>query len=236
MTELHRPEIAILASGSGTTAEAFILATRAGYVDADVRLVISNNGDAGVFDKVDRLNTNKRKPIDVLHISGVTHPDMPVAPGSQTLAESVALCEAIEERDIALVAMMGYMKRVNGQLLERFGSGAPEPDGSRRPARLINTHPGPLPATRGLYGIHVQEAVLKSKLKFSAQTLHEVTGDYDTGSVIKYVPVPVRQNDTPETLSAAVQQAEKMWLPWEVQSYLHLLGLSDHMPGNRRKG
>ena len=227
MSEQVRPRIAILASGSGTTAEAFIHATMTDSVDAAVGLVISNNGNAGVFDKVDRLNNQYRGlGIDVLHISGVTNPDGKVAKGEQTLAESAAVCEAIQERDISLVALMGYMKRVNGKLLETFGH-QDFPEGGYKSARIINTHPGPLPETRGLFGVHVQEEVLRLGLRNSAQTLHEVAAGYDTGPVIKYINVPVAENDTPDSLFNAVQQTEKMWLPWEIQHYLRITGLSD---------
>lgn len=75
MAELHRPGIAILASGSGSTAEAFIHATQDGRAHAEVGLVI----------------------IETAEISGKTHPKGKVDCG-QTLAEAATLPYALEDK------------------------------------------------------------------------------------------------------------------------------------------
>ena len=213
MSERHTPTIAILASGSGSTAEAFIHATQRGVLDADVGLVVCNNSPekAGIYDRIDRLNQQYKLDIPVLRISGVTHPEGPGVRGEQTLEESEAIAQAIHEANCALVSLMGYMKRVRGALLDEYGW---KPwMGSPTQARMINTHPGPLPETQGLFGIHVQEKVLEIGLGYSAHTVHMVSEEYDQGRIIEETQIPVQPSDTPETLFERVQEVEKSQLP-----------------------
>lgn len=213
-----RPGIAILASGSGTTAEAFIHATYTGAVDAEVQLVIASKPDAGIFNKIKRLNMRYDSDIQALHISNLTHPDRPGRQGEQTLAESAAIRDEIAKRNIALVALMGYMKKVRGPLLEDYGS---LPDHKLIfEARMVNTHPGPLPETRGLAGIGAQKKVLELGLDHSAQTLHVVTEEYDAGAIYAERRVPVIPGDTAESLFEAVQATEKAYLPSDIGSFL----------------
>lgn len=213
------PQIAILASGGGTTAEAFIEASQAGKIQVEAGLVISNNGDAGVFNRVQSLNAKYGLDIKTAHISGLTHPKGEGKRGEQTLEESAAICRLITEGNFALVALMGYMKRVRGELLERYGY-LPEYGDDIYRARMINTHPGKLPETEDTWGIHTQAEVLRQGLSQTAHTVHLVAAGYDKGPVIAEHPVPVLPSDTSETLFARVQQAEKDNLPLDIQHFL----------------
>src|SRR5487761_1173029 len=146
MSELHIPTVAVLASGSGSTAEAFIHASQDGRVAAEVGLVVCNNPPekADIFARINRLNQLYGLDIEAIEISGRTHPDGNVGRG-QTLAESAAICERINRGGFAHVALMGYMKMVRGELIEEYGW---KPSfGSIYQARITNTHPGPLPET-----------------------------------------------------------------------------------------
>jgi phosphoribosylglycinamide formyltransferase 1 len=204
VNKLELPTIAILASGSGTTAEYVVRATQTGVLRARIGLVVCNNLGAGVFGRIERLNKQYGLQIPAVHVNGKTHPAGTGGRGEQTLEESEAivnLCKGID-----LVVLLGYMKKVTGRLLD---------------LPMVNTHPGPLPETAGLYGLHVQEHVLESNLGYSAQTLHWVTGDYDRGEVIAVHHVPVALGDTAETLFDAVQATEKAHLPTDLDALLH---------------
>ncbi len=224
MSELHRPAIAILASGSGTTAEAFIHATQEGVVDAEVGLVVCNNPPekAGIYDRMARLSREYGLTIPVLRISGVTHPEGPGEKGEMTLEESEAICNQVNEVGCSLVALMGYMKKIRGAVLEAYGWPG---SGSFRLGRMLNTHPGPLPETAGFFGINVQEEVLRLGLPYSAHTVHLVTGGYDEGPIIEETKVPVLPNETPESLFDRVQIVEKQELPLAIRSHLYQMGL-----------
>lgn len=81
--------------------------------------------------------------------------------------------------------------------------------------RIINIHPSLLPkfGGKGMYGIHVQEAVLAAGETEAGCTIHYVSTEVDGGSIIAQATVNIEQNDTPESLSLRVQQAEKTLLP-----------------------
>ena len=64
-----------------------------------------------------------------------------------------------------------------------------------------------------MYGIHVQEAVLAAGEKETGCTIHYVSAEIDGGNIIAQATISVQPNDTPNSLSLRVQQAEKTLLP-----------------------
>jgi phosphoribosylglycinamide formyltransferase-1 len=64
-----------------------------------------------------------------------------------------------------------------------------------------------------MYGHHVHEAVLAHGCKVSGCTVHVVRGGYDTGPIIDQLAVRVEDGDTPDTLAARVQAAERELYP-----------------------
>jgi len=207
----------VLASGSGSTVEAFVHASQSGIVEAEVGLVVANNKNAGVFGRVERLNKQYGLGIRTLHISGVTHPGGAGEKGEQTLQESATICAEISNEGLAVVCLMGYMKKVRGDLLTEYGW---QEGSDYETARMLNTYPGPLPQTEGLFGIYVQEEVIRSGLGYSAHTVHVVAEGYDRGSVIAEHRVPVLPDDTPESLFDSVQLTEKTHLPVDIGQFL----------------
>jgi phosphoribosylglycinamide formyltransferase-1 len=200
---IDRPKIAILASGSGTTAEALIHATQNGVLNADVALVITNNEDADVLRKIERFNKQGLN-IKTLVINGITHPGE-ANRGEQTPAEAQAIYQAVKDNDVSLTLLLGYLRKVVGPLLD---------------LKILNTHPGLLPITRALHGDEVQKFVLDQKHEFTGQTLHEVIAEYDSGETITEHKLPVMPWDTAETLNAAVQAIEKANIGVDVNKYL----------------
>lgn len=220
MSELQQPKIAILASGGGSTAEAFIHATQDGTVDAAVDIVICNKSpdEAGVYSRVHALNDQYGLGIDVVEISGRTHPKGKVGRG-QTLEESTAICELLDQRRIDHVGLMGYMTIVGGELLDAYGYN-PNKHHSMYEARMSNTHPGPLPETEDTYGVRPSEIVLEKGLPFSKHTVHVVAAGVDKGPIIAERPVEVIPGDTPQELFDRVQVTEKSHLPVAIDAFL----------------
>lgn len=219
MTGETQTSIAILASGSGSTAEAFIHATQDGRVAAEVGLIVCNNPPekAGIFARVAKLNKLYGLDIEVVEISGRTHPDGNVGRG-QTLAESSAICERVSDGGFAHVALMGYMKMVRGELIKKYGWLPTH--SSVYQARMTNTHPGPLPETEDTYGIHTSERVLELGLSASRHTVHLVADGIDRGPKIAEHPVEVLPEDTPQDLFNRVQVVEKVALPYVLDKFL----------------
>ncbi len=216
-----KPRIAILASGGGTTAEAFIRADQRGDISVAVGLVIVSRDGAGIFQRIKDLNAEFGLHIDCVLINSQTHPSAigeHLGRGDQTAAEEAAILAAILGGSYDLVALMGYMKRVGPNLVEAFGW-RPEYTSAFQ-ARMVNTHPGLLPDTKAFYGRHIQQYVLDHHLPYSGQTLHIVSEKYDDGPIIAEHKVPVEPGDTAESLFARVQAVEKQFLPKDIADFV----------------
>ena len=114
--------------------------------------------------------------------------------------------------DVPLVVLAGYVKRVPPIAVARFRW------------RLINIHPALLPAFGGpgMYGRRVHAAVLASGAALSGATVHYVDEEYDRGPIIAQWPVPVRPDDTPDTLARRVLEVEHRLLPQVVLALARL--------------
>lgn len=218
---MSKTAIAILASGSGTTAEAFIRHMITEQYDFTVPLMVSNTTSAGVFNRIAQLNGELGLDIQTELINGRTHPaaiDEQVEPSYQTLAEQQALLDVFQAHDIKLVLLLGFMKHISGRIVDTYGW-LPEYT-SIYQARMLNTHPGLLPATKGLFGIHVQEAVLRQVVPQAGQSLHMVAAGYDEGPTVFEHHVPVKPGETAEELFSRVQLTEKAHIASDIASFI----------------
>jgi formyltetrahydrofolate-dependent phosphoribosylglycinamide formyltransferase len=104
-----------------------------------------------------------------------------------------AHCRAAE---VELVCLAGFLQLI--QIPEDFRN------------RVMNIHPALIPAFcgKGYYGHHVHEAVLAYGAKVSGCTVHFADNEYDHGPIVLQRVVPVRDDDTPESLAARVFEQE----------------------------
>lgn len=206
-------KLGVLASGEGSTLQAVLDASNRGDIDASVRLVISNNSNAGALERAAQCG------IKTLHISSATHTD--------ESARDQAITQALVRADVELVLLAGYMKRLGPQVLETFAG------------RIINTHPSLLPkyGGQGFYGRRVHEAVLEAGDTATGATVHIVTADYDAGPIVGQVTVPVRKHDTLGSLETRVKNAERNLLlqvisDWRLQTRDQGPRMANVMPGD----
>lgn len=114
-----------------------------------------------------------------------------------------ALLTALQAAGTDLVCLAGYMRKVPDRVVTAYRG------------RLMNIHAALLPAFggQGMYGVHAHQAVLDYGVKVSGCTVHFVDEHYDTGPIILQTPVPVEEDDTPESLAARVLLAEHETYP-----------------------
>jgi phosphoribosylglycinamide formyltransferase-1 len=190
-------KIGVLGSGKGSNFAAIARAIDAGEVDAEVRIVISDIETAGI--------------LDLARSRGIRAEFLP--PGRfKTKLEPEAearLVALLQEADVELVVLAGYMRMIKAPLLEAF------------PNRIINIHPSLLPQFPGL-------AAWKQALEAGAErtgcTVHFVDSGMDTGPIIAQREVPVLPGDTAETLHARIQTAEHTLYPEVLASLVGKLG------------
>ena len=84
---------------------------------------------------------------------------------------------------------------------------------------MLNIHPALLPSFggKGMYGIHVHEAVLDRGVRVTGVTVHLVDEEYDRGPIVAQIPVPVLDDDTPQQLQARVLEREHLIYPQVLQ-------------------
>ena len=126
---------------------------------------------------------------------------------------SIALADAVEKHGGKGVILAGFMRILSKPFIDRF------------PGRVINIHPSLLPAFPGRRAV---EDALSHGVKVSGVTVHFVDEQVDHGPIIAQRAVPVRDEDTVETLHARVQQEEHQLYPAVVRAFIaERVGLVD---------
>jgi len=108
------------------------------------------------------------------------------------------LLRAIAKRDVDLVVLAGYMRRLPDALTTFYAG------------RIINIHPSLLPAFggHGMYGRKVHEAVRDAGVLETGCTVHVVDNEYDHGAVVAQRRVDVLPEDSVDDIAARVLGAE----------------------------
>lgn len=178
-----RKRLVVLVSGSGTNLQALLDACADPAYGAEVVAVGADRPDTkGVARAADR-----GIPTFVAAVR-----DFPTRPEWDT-----ALTASCAEHSPDLVISAGFMKLVGPAFLERFGG------------RYVNTHNALLPAFPGIHG---PRDALAYGVKVAGATLHFVDDGIDTGPIIAQVAVPVLDDDTEETLTERIKDAERRQL------------------------
>ena len=176
--------LGFLASHGGSDMQSIVDSIQAGKLDATAAMVISNNSKSMALERA------RNEGIPWKHLSSATHPD----PADL----DQAILSALQEQEVNLVVLAGYMKKIGPATLEAYYN------------RILNIHPALLPkfGGKGMYGMHVHEAVLAAGETVSGATIHLADPEYDHGRILAQREAPVEPGDTPETLQARVLEVE----------------------------
>ena len=116
-----------------------------------------------------------------------------------------ALAAAIDAHSPDFLALAGFMRVLGGEFVRRYSG------------RLVNIHPSLLPAFPGL---HTHRRALQEGVKLHGCTVHFVTPQVDHGPIIVQAGVPVRPDDTEESLAARVLRQEHRIYPLAARWFL----------------
>lgn len=88
--------------------------------------------------------------------------------------------------------------------------------------RILNIHPALLPAYggKGMFGIHVHQAVHDNKEKQTGITIHEVDEKYDNGKIIAQFITPLNGNETPGEIEKKVRLLEHTHFAHTIEQWL----------------
>ncbi len=185
---MKRLRLGVLGSGKGSNFSAILRAIRAGELDADVVVVGSDVVEAGILLIAEEAG---------IPTFSVNEPRYRTRLSLEVEAELVKQLAGVD-----LVVLAGYMRVIKAPLLEAF------------PGRIVNIHPSLLPAFRGL---EAWRQALEAGVAVTGCTVHFVDAGVDTGEVLGQAEVPVRADDTAESLHARIQVAEHALYPAVLQ-------------------
>jgi phosphoribosylglycinamide formyltransferase-1 len=183
--------IGVLISGRGSNLQALIDAVAERQLDARIAIVIANRASAA---GLTRASAAGIETMVVDHRAFASRDDFDRAVAGELL-----------RRGVRLVCLAGFMRLVGAPLLEAF------------PNRILNIHPSLLPA---FPGVEAQRQALDHGVRITGATVHLVTGELDAGPIVLQASVPVRDDDTVETLSARILMEEHRLYPAAVQLIL----------------
>ena len=188
-TRMMTPPInlAVLASGGGTTLQNLLDQIRAGHLNARIKVVIASKPDIRALSRAAEANI----PHHIVDRKAIPDPN----------EFSRAVFSHIDNAKVDLICLAGWLCMLH--IPDRYSD------------RVINIHPALLPAFggKGMYGEKVHQAVLDHGCKVSGCTVHFVDAHYDNGPIILQRTCPVLDDDTPASLAARVFEQEKIAYP-----------------------
>ncbi|SHG85861.1 phosphoribosylglycinamide formyltransferase [Winogradskyella jejuensis] len=183
--------IVIFASGSGSNAENLIKFFQ-NSDSASIIQVLTNNPHAKVLDRAKRLG------VSALSFNKVA------------FTKTDDVLNLLKSSQPDLIVLAGFLWKFPEHILEHF------------PDKVINVHPALLPkfGGKGMYGMHVHNAVVENNETETGITIHYVNEHYDEGAIIFQTKCEVLASDSPEDVAAKIHELEMKYFPKVVAKLL----------------
>ncbi|MCZ8228037.1 phosphoribosylglycinamide formyltransferase [Flavobacterium sp.] len=183
-------KIVVFASGSGTNAEN-IIKYFSNSSKAKVVNVFTNNPSAKVIERAAKLEVSSQ------------------IFSNQELKEGFLL-HKINAFQPDLIVLAGFLLKVPQNLIDAY------------PNKIINIHPALLPkfGGKGMYGMHIHEAVVANKENETGITIHYVNENYDEGAIIFQSSVALTPEDTPQDVAVKIHELEQKHFPTVIDNLL----------------
>ena len=183
-------KIGVLISGRGSNLQALIDAQKRGELGGEIAVVVSNVEDAPGLERARGAGI----PTAVRDHRGRKREEYD--------AEVVA---TLRDHGVELVCLAGFMRLLSPVFVRAY------------PGRILNIHPALLPAFPGL---DAQRQAFEHGVKVSGATVHLVDEGLDSGAIVAQEAVPVRSDDTAESLAARILEVEHRLYPRAVKLLL----------------
>jgi phosphoribosylglycinamide formyltransferase 1 len=178
--------LGILGSGKGTNCRAILEQIRAGTLNAEARVVVSDVVDAPILD-IAREFSVPNSYLPPGHFRTRLEPEM-----------EAELVQLLRDASVELVILAGFMRVLKKPILQAF------------PRKILNIHPSLLPKFPGL---EAWKQALAAGEAVTGCTVHYVDEKIDHGDIIAQKEVPILPSDTAESLHARIQIAERELYP-----------------------
>ena len=188
--------IGVLVSGRGSNLESILNAVDRKYITKGrVNVVVSNKPGIGA------LEVAKKHLVRTVVLDDRGLPKMDPEYDRKTIATLEAHGVTPKE---GLIALAGYFRILSPQFVDHYHN------------RIMNVHPALLPAFPGL---DAQKRALEHGVKVSGATVHFVAKEVDAGPIILQAHVPIRDDDTVETLSERILRQEHRLYPEAIRLF-----------------
>lgn len=159
--------------------------------DVQVSVILTNNSESGVVDRCRKL-------------------DIPLISFSKNELELKILLKLLDLH-IDYIVLAGFLLKIPLSIIQAY------------PDRIINLHPALLPkfGGKGMYGIHVHNAVIKAGESESGITIHCVSEEYDKGEILAQFRIPVDKTESPEELQTRIHELEYKYFPVVIESFIN---------------
>ncbi len=183
--------IVIFASGSGTNAENLIVFFH-NRDNASVIQVMTNNPRAKVLDRCKKLN-----------VSALSF-------NQTAFSKTDDVLNILKKANPDLIVLAGFLWKFPEHILAQFQN------------KVINIHPALLPkyGGKGMYGMHVHEAVVANKEKETGITIHYINEHYDEGAIIFQAKCDINSNYSAADVAEKIHILEMEHFPNVVNSLL----------------
>jgi len=182
----HKLRLGILGSGSGSNFASIVKAIDESTLDAEIAVVISDQPKARIL---------KRAAERGIPNHYVNPGDYKTKLGEPAQKE---ITDRLRAANVDLVILAGFMRLVKDPLLSSFEN------------RILNVHPSLLPKFKGLTA---WTQALEAGESEAGCTVHYVTEEMDEGEIILQGKVPIKEDDSPESLHARIKEVEHRLYP-----------------------
>ncbi len=182
--------VAVISSGRGENLRYILEAERSGYLPTRVKIVLADQPKAGALKIAGEFDV----PCFYLDPSGLKREEY-----------DKLMVQHLDAVGVDLVVLTGFMRILSPDFVKHYKN------------RILNIHPALLPSFQGMDAF---QQALDHGVKWTGTTIHIVDEDVDHGPIIYQVPVPVRENDTHESLKARIQRAEYRAYPKAIKIFL----------------
>jgi len=126
------------------------------------------------------------------------------------LQHPVDLINVLRSEKVDALVLLGFLWLIPPDIIRAFAG------------RILNLHPSLLPdfGGKGMYGMHIHEAVVSSGTTRSGITLHLVNEEYDRGPIVAQFALDVRSGESAHELSARIHELEQKYVPAAVELFL----------------
>lgn len=182
--------LAILASGRGSNAQAIVRAFEA--------------GELGVVEPVFVFSDKNAPVVEWAREKGLDHTVLLAKNFPCRRAHEEALLELLQQRQIDLIALAGYMRILSPAFVQAY------------PERILNIHPSILPVYPGIHSI---ERAYADRVSHSGVTVHLVDDGVDSGPILAQAKVELLPDMSLDEFETAIHAVEHRLYPETLVAY-----------------